>query len=345
MNPFASYKAINAKLHSRHKAFLSSQEWDKMLDYKTVSQVSEFLIKKYGYSEVIDSNQIKEMHRTELEVDLNHYCVVEIEKMLYYFSGSYKNFFKVLLMKFEIEDLLIILRAIARDEDRSELAKHFIHSEKHTKLQYNKLIECQNMTQFVELLKDTPYYEPLKTMTQEDALKREFHMEMKLNILYFKILMEKAKKLEPKDCRIVEQIIGFKIDYLNIQWIYRAIKYYDISREEILIYSLVGGQKITYNRLKKLAYTTSMQDFKRLAKQYFGEDLFDEDEDVFLEKKAEKLLYKLIKKEKGSENIGLPIAYIYSLNMEIKDLIAVAEGIRYGLPKEEIKKYLVYTIL
>lgn len=344
MNPFASYKAINAKLHSRHRAFLTGQEWDKMLECKTIPQVSDFLIKKYGYKDILDSSQTKDMHREDLEVNLNHYCVLEIEKMLYYFSGDYKNFFRVLLMKYEIEDLLIILRAVARDEDKTGLAKHFVHSEKYTKLNYARLLDCQNMGQFIESLKGTPYYEPLRTMTQEDAIKREFHMEMKLNILYYKTLMERAKKLRKRDCKVAQHIIGFKIDYLNVQWIYRAMKYYDISREEILIYSLVGGQKLTYNRLKKLAYTTSMQDFKRLAKQYLGEDLFSIEDDVFLEKRAENLLYQLVKKEKGSDDIGLPLAYMYSIMMEIKDLIAVTEGIRYGLPKEEIKKYLVYAM-
>lgn len=344
MNPFASYKAINSKLHTRHRAFLTDQEWDKMLDFKTVPQVIEFLVKKYGYGEVIDSSQSKDMHRTELEVNLNHYCVIEIEKMLYYFSGSYKEFFKTMLMKYEIADLLIILRSVAREEERSELSKHFIHSEKHSLINYNKLIDCQSLPQFIEALKGTPYYESLKTMTQEDALTREFHMEMKLNLLYFRLLMERAKKLKKKDYLVAKRIIGFKIDYLNIQWIYRAIKYYNISREEILIYSLVGGNRLDYKRLKKLAYTTSMQEFKRLAKQFLGEDLFDGEEDVLLETKAEKCLYKLIKKEKGSDDIGLSLAYMYSLGMEIKDLIAVTEGIRYDLPKEEIKKYLVYTM-
>lgn len=343
MNPFASYNAINAKLHSRHKAFLNGQEWEKILECKAVPQVIEFLVKKYGYKEVIDSSQ-KDMRRTELEVNLNHYCVIEIEKILYYFSGSYKDFFKTLLIKFEIEDLLIILRAIARDENKSQLSKRFIHSQQYTELDYERLLDCQSVSQFVEALKDTVYYEPLKTITQEDVITREFHMEMKLTLLYYKLLIERGKKLRKSDFKVVENLVGMEIDYLNVQWIYRAIKYYNISREEILIYSLAGGKRLNYNRLKKLIYTTTLEDFKRLVTQYLREDLFGEQDDVFLAKRADRLLFQKIKKEKGRDNIALPLAYMYNLNMEIKDLIAVTEGIRYGLPREEIKKYLVYTM-
>lgn len=342
MNSFACYGAVNTKLHARRRALLNQSDWNKMLDFKNVKEVIEFLKKKYGYKEVIPATSTEEVHRGELEVALNQYVIYEIEKILYYFSGPYKEFFKTLLMRYEIDNLQLILRTIARDEETDEVKERFVYSEKYRLVSYDKLLSSRSVMQFVENLKGTPYYEILKTTTQEDLTKREFHMEMKLNILFYRLLTEKAKRLNEEDRKIAEDMVGTEIDYLNIQWIYRATKYFDISREEILIYSIPGGRKISFARLKELIYTKNLEEFKRLAENYLGYALFDENNDISLEIATDKMIYQLVKNLKDNENIEMPLAYIYRMGIEVKELIAVTEGIRYELPKEEIKKFLVY---
>lgn len=343
MNAYASYNAINSKLHTRKKTLLTRADWNKVLDYTTVGQFTEFLKKRYGYNIHLEQNKVDEIHRGELEVMLQSYVVFEIEKMLHYFSGPYKDFIKMLLLQYDIYDLQLILRAIAREESINDLQRHFVHSKKYTDVTYDKLIASQTVTQFVEALKGTIFYEDLKTITQEDVIKREFHMEMKLHILYYKILMKKAEKLNAKDYAIVKKIIGLKIDCLNIQWIYRATKYYDISREEIMIYSLPGGN-ISYNGLKKLVYAKSSNEFEQLATKYLGKDVFSTRGDTLLERNMDTVIFENIHKISEEDSIALLLRYIFVLEIEVEDLIAVTEGIRYGLDKDEIKKYLVYTI-
>ncbi|MEG0013284.1 MAG: V-type ATPase subunit [Cellulosilyticaceae bacterium] len=343
MSSFACYGAINTKLHARRRALLDTSDWNKMMDFKSVKEVIEFLKKKHGYKEIIPAANTEEMHRGELEVALNQYVVYEIEKILYYFSGPYKEFFKILLMKYEIDNLQLILRTIARGEEVVEVKEHFVYSAKYGVVSYDKLLASRSVIQFVENLKGTPYYEVLKTTTQEDLTTREFDMEMKLNILFYRLLIEKAKQLNEEDKKIAEDMIGTEIDYLNVQWIYRATKYFDISREEILIYSIPGGRKISFARLKGLIYTKTLEEFEKLAEKYLGYALFQQSDDISLEKAIDKRIYQLIKNLKDDENITMPLAYIYRMEIEVKELIAVTEGIRYELTKEEIKKFLVYT--
>ncbi|MEF9960213.1 MAG: V-type ATPase subunit [Niameybacter sp.] len=343
MNVYASYNAINSKIHTRKKTLLKRDDWNKVLDYTTVAQFTEFLKKRYGYGVHLEHNKIEDMHRGELEVMLQRYVVGEIEKLLHYFSGPYKDFIKILLLQYDISDLQLILRAIARNESINDLQRHFVHSETHTHLAYDKLIGSQSVSQFVEGLKGSLFYEDLKTMTQEDVVTREFHMEMKFYLLYYRELMKKAKKLSANDYSIVKQIIGLKIDCLNIQWIYRAMKYYDISKEEIMVYSLPGGN-VSYNSLKKLVYAKSLGEFETLAEKHLKDNVFDQRGDMLLERNMDTVLYQIIHKVNDENSIALALRYIFVLEIETQDLIAVTEGIRYGLDKEEIKKYLVYTL-
>lgn len=344
MNPFASYYAMNTKLHTRRRAMFHEYEWNQILDFTTVAQLTDFLKTKYGYSQHLEKSHVEEVHRTELELVLYRYIVSEIEKMMHYFSGKYKAFFELLLMKYEIYDLQLLVREIAREEEMVGVEGRFVHSKKYSQIDYEKLLTSRTIPQFIENLKDTIYYESLKTITQEDAITREFHMEMKLYMVYYKQLIGKADQLLEKDQKIAHTVIGKKIDLLNIQWMYRATKYYDISKEEILIYSLPGGN-ISYNKLKKLIYTKSLEEFKQLANKNLHFPLFEEGkEDTLLVRNMDLAMYQTATKVRDPKSIAMPLGYIYQLEIEIDDLIAVTEGIRYGMPKEEIQEYLVFTL-
>lgn len=345
MNPFASYRAINTKIHSKKRTLLPKNEWSRLSSAKNVPQVIDYLKKKEGYKELFANNKNSDLHRSELEIILDQYCVKEIEEMLHYFSGSYKEFFKTFLMEYEILDLDLILRTIAREESMVGIEKLFVHSEKWAQADYHKLTSSKNLSQFVEALKGSCYYGALKTMSEGDLVKREFHMEMKLYLLYYSLLNEKMQCLNKKDQVIARKYIGTKIDLLNAQWIYRANKYYDISPEEILIYSLPNGNKLTYSKLKQLSYISNIEECKKLIEKYLTYPLFKDNNDAFLDCMSDRYLYKFAQQmAKDDETIASSLAYISMIGIEMNDLIALTEGVRYALPENELSKYLVHSI-
>lgn len=345
MNPFAAYRAINTKIHGKKRSLLPKTEWAKLAALQNVSQVIDYLKKQESYKAVFATCKNNDLHRSDLEILLDRYCVREIEEMLHYFSGSYKDFFSTFLMEYEILDLDLILRTIAREESMAGIEELFVHSEKWASADYHKLINCKNVAQFVEALKGSSYYLAIKTLTQEDLSKREFHMEMKLYMLYYSILGEKMERLEKKDQKIARLFIGTKIDFLNAQWLYRAIKYYDISPEEILIYSLPNGNKLTYRKLKQLSYIKNVDECKRLIEKYLNYPLFKDNNDAFLDCMSDRYLYKFaLKMAKDDETIASSLSYINLIGIETNDLIALTEGVRYELPENELSKYLVHSI-
>lgn len=345
MNPFAAYYAVNTKVHAKKRFLLSDKEWKKLAEYQDVKQITEFLKKKENYRSLIERIKTDELRRTDLEVILDYYVAEEIEDLLHYFSGAYKEFFKTFLMEYDILDIELIIRRISRNESLEDVERFFTHSKKYGLDIYNKLTSCKNVMQCVETLKGTPYYEALKTMSDEDVTKREFHMEMKLYIMLYKLLLERADKLESQDRKIAHELIGTKVDFINAQWIYRAAKYYHISPEEMLIYSLPGGYKLNYSRLKELSYARSIKELKEKSEKYLGYNLFKDDQDVFIDQRTDKYLYDFaVRRLTDEENIAAPIAYLLLLGVEVNDMIALTECIRYALPQDELKKYLVHTI-
>jgi len=337
MNPYMAYEAVNTKILTKKSRILDEKKFEKILECNTVEQVTEFIKSKYGFNIIINHD----LHRDELETLLNRYEVMDIESLLHYFSGPYKDFLQVPLMEFEITDLVIILRKVAGSEGMNGIEKHFIHSEKYSSLPYGKLASSTSVLQFIENLKNTPYYNFLKTVTDSDVVKREFHIEMKLQLLLYKTLLNKAEKLNESDRQAANEMIGTKIDFLNVQWIYRAKKYYDISPDQILIYSLQGGKKLSFDRLKKLCYAKSIEEIQLLSNKFLRYDIFTTSNELDIERNIDNYIYTFAKKIKCQGTIGSALSYIYMLDIVVKELITITEGIRYKLPKEQLKQYLI----
>ena len=338
-----AYEAVNTKIITKKSQILDEKKLEKIIQCNTVEQVTEFLKNKYNLKQIIDDTKSRELHRDDLETLLNRYWVLEIEDILHYFSGPYKDFLQIYLMNFEISDLVMILRKIVKGDDMAGVEKHFVHSENYSSLPFSKLAASKSVLQFIENLKSTQYYSFLKTVTDNDVVKREFHIEMKLQLLLYKTLINKSEKMKPIDREAANEIIGLKIDFLNVQWIYRAKKFYDISPEEMLIYSLQGGKRLSFNRLKKLCYSKSIDEVKQLSNRYLRYSIFITDNDLNIEKNIDNYLYEYVKNRECQGDIGTALSYIYMLGIVVKDLITVTEGIRYKLPKDRLKQYLVHS--
>lgn len=344
MNNTFRYAAISSKLKVRKRAFLSKEDYENVIRFNNITQMTQFLKDRVDFKEGFQDISNANIHRGDLEIILHRYEVSEVEKIINYFSGHYREFFKIMLIEYEILDLQLILQTIAKNIDLTYIKNHFVHSKKYSKLNYDELLGAKTVPQFVDQLRGSIYYAPLKTLTQEDAVRREFHMEMKLYVLYYKELMKKANKLSPVDSHIATNMIGILIDCINIQWIYRATKYYQISPEEILIYVLPEGDKISFKKLKKLCYTHSIDEFKSKAQKYLAYPIFKEEDDTLLERTIDRYLYTHYLKNTDSKNIGICLGYIYELLLQVKELIRITECIRYGYTEEQKIKYLVRTI-
>lgn len=344
MNTYMAYEAINTKILTRESRIFDKEKLEMIMKCTTVAQVAEVFKNNYGLSHIIEEAKIQELHRGDLLTLLNRFKVHEIEDLLHYFSGPYKDFLKVFLMESEIHDLVLILRKIARGEIPGEVRDHFIHSESYSILQYDKLELSKTVPQFIENLRNTPYYNALKTTTDNVVVEHEFHIEMKLQSLFYRTIIKKAEKLDKEDKETVDEIVGMIIDLLNAQWIYRAKKYYGILPEQILVYCLQNGQKLNFAKLEKLSYSKSVDEMKKLVNSFLRYNLFVSDNGFAIEKNMENYKIEYLRKKKFPGKIGFILSYIYLLDSVIKEFITITEGIRYNLPKEQLEQYLVWPV-
>ncbi|MTI48774.1 V-type ATPase subunit [Sporosalibacterium faouarense] len=348
MGSVKDFAAINTKIRALKGKMLDEKDYLKLISKKSVPEIAEYLKNNTYYTDVLKDEDIKNIHRNRLELLFKKHIIIQFEKILHHFTGEYRKLFKILFMRYEIEDLKLYIRALSRGESLEEVKKLVLYSGIYSSIDHDLLITSKSISEFVRNLKGTIYYDGLKGYQDEQGSKLTFYLEMNLDILYFTKLYEQAGSLDKKNEKILKELLGKNIDLLNLEWIYRGIKFYKLSPEELINYTLNGGYSLSFNDIKNLCYSKDEKELiERMINSQYG-FLFDNEDtlDLFMERRIERYLYFqfLGYYRKERMNITQSIAYIHLLEYEIRDIISITEAIRYDLDKSQVKSYLVRKI-
>lgn len=341
------FAAINTKIRVLNGNLLTDEDFINLFKCKSIEELASYLRENTNYEVILKEVNINNIHRRELEQLIKAYVLFQYEKLLHYFNGEYKKLFRSIFMRYEIEDLKLYLRVLSKGEDIEKLVNHTVYPAKFRVLNYEKLSSSKDIEEFVENLSGTIYYEILKPYLRKEDRRLLFYMEMNLDRFYFQTIKKQGLKLDKLDSKMFEDFLGKNIDLLNLEWIYRGIKYYKLLPEELINYTIEGGYKYNFKDIREFCYLEEDKFIEKVLNSKYN-FLFDtqQDVDLFMERRIERYIYfQFIELyRKGKMDITVAMAYIHLLEYEMRDLYSTIEAIRYGLDLNEGKKYLVRKI-
>lgn len=345
MGTFAQFAAVNTKIKILQRDFLKDDDYLKMLDARDVDEVVRYLKEHTCYGVLLKDEDTGAVRINKLELVFRTHILKRYEALIHYLVDQYRFLFRVIFMRYEIENLKMIVRAVSRKEDLAPLVDSFYRSTVIPQLDYQQLIMAKSMDELVHYLQNTPYHKVLAPYVGESPNRLLFYVEMSLDRVYFKKLAGAVRKLQLDDKALVSELLGKNTDILNIQWIYRGLKYYHISPEELFNYSLPSGYMLTLTTLRDLCYSADENDLIGKLKKTRYAFLFQEEDDFerFMEIGMERYLFSLLKTldRKSFMTILPTIIYIHRLEFEMRDLFSLLEAKKFGLSAEDIKHFLV----
>lgn len=347
MPAIIQYPAINAKLKALSSNMLKEKDFQNLIELNSVQEAFNYLYNNTYYQKYLEDFSGQEIHRRQLELKLKKSLVLSEDFFKKYLSSDLKKFTEHYLKKFEIEDLKIILRTILMENEEDYLSDNLIYIDRNKKIDFNNLIQASSYSELQEVLKELYYAEVLDEFAEQyQKNKNLFQIEMTLDFHYFSQLNKLAAKLSNKDQKYFNEIIGSHIDLLNIQWVYRIKRYYNLSSGEILNYIIPFHFKITREELQNMSQVNNPKDLVKHISYAPYQKLLEnaiKDENNIFERFFLNYIFKKLQQIKTESffTISNILAYLFLREYELRDIITIIEGIRYSLPNDRINNFLI----
>lgn len=347
MSNLARFAAVNTKIKTIETEFLTKKDFRNLLEQKSIADIAKYLKSNTAYKEVLENVDVSQLHRGHLESLVKQRMLLNIDRIIHYFSGQYKSFINTLYAKYEIDELKGVARAVYNGMDTKSY-RNDVFIGKYSKVDEEQVFNAKYIRDIISAFEGTAFYRYLEPLLDNNVHESPFRFEMVLDASYYEILSKEWRGLDKQDVEVLEKAQGIIADLLNIQWIYRGIKFYKLSPEELLNYTIHLGHRLSKEFLKDLCYSKSLDEFYAMAAETRYSFLFKKDEttDIFMERRLERHIYfELRSVERNNPMTIITVFnYIYFLEMEIRDIISVIELVRYGVSSEEAQKYLIIDL-
>jgi V/A-type H+-transporting ATPase subunit C len=348
MGRVENFAAVNTKVKALEGKFLTKRQFTHLIDCNSFRDALSFLKEDTRYGDILEGYNVDELHRGQLEIILKKHYIRNFTKLMHYLNDDYKKLLKIIFIRFEVEDIKIILRGKYIGRNKEELAELLTYRCPLSTVDYDKLLEGNDVGEVADKLKGTTYYKHIYNLVKDVEKEGLFRLEMALDFVYFINLRKYIKKIPMEDRKAIEKINGIYADLLNIQWIFRGIKYYRLNPEILFNYTIYDGYKLKKGDIKELCYSTDLKSFYSKVnntpyKEVFNRSNFQE---YLLEKEILAFLKKVYVRYNSEfkMNISVVLSYLELAQLECRDIITIVENKRYSQQSEEIMQFITATV-
>lgn len=344
MRDVMRYSGIVTKVAAMRAKLLKQQDYKTLASMNTVTDIIEYLRTTKSYGNLIERMDESLYHRGNIEKILVQSLYDDYSRLYRFADMQQKEFLKIFIKRYEVELIEYCLRIVFNHYNKPfDLNYKRPFFDKYSDLRIEQLITAQNIDQLVDHLKNTEYYTPLQRI-REAGSTRLLDYDLALDLYYFNVMWKIRKKIGGKgDQEMIKKELGTKVDLLNLQWIYRAKKYYHMSAPDIYNLLIPISYRVKDQELKELAETPSAEEFLKQCSDTFYGHKYQLDRENSIEVITNQCLERILKTAYRNHPYSLASIYQYFFlkEEEIYKITTALECIRYGLSERETLQYLM----
>lgn len=343
MGNLMSYSGIVTKIHAMKAKLLTEQDFETISGFGNVPEVIEYLKNTPAYAEYIGQMDISLYHRGNVEKIL-YQSLYDDYSRIFRFSGmKQKKFLKEYWKRYEVDLINYCFRIVFNHYDVPfdvEYKKRFF--DRYSQISVDRLITSRNTEELVENLRDTEYYAPLKRISEYEHATL-FDFDLALVLYYYSTMWKKGKRLlDGKEKEIFQRDFGSRVDMLNIQWIYRAKKYYHMLPPDIYSLTLPFHYRLTVEEFRGLVEAPTVEELRHKMEETYYARKYHFDDERTMEHRCAEIMRHLytVDWRNNPYSIASINTYLFLKEEEINKLTTALECIRYGLSRAETLAYL-----
>ena len=343
MGNLLAYSGIVTKLRAMEAKLLKPENFEEIASLQSVPDVVNYLRENSSYAYVLDLLDESRLHRGDIEKILTRQLYHEYSKIYRFCGLKQREFLSLYVKRYEIGlinyCLRIVINRYAEPFDLNYKKEFF---DKYTQISIDKLITSRTTDELIDNLKGTEYYEPLRRLRDNPSVTL-FDYDLTLSQYNLSTLWKNRKKiLRKNELELYTRVCGSKIDLLNLQWIYRAKKYYSMQPANIYTLLVPIHYKISAGQVKEMIEAPGIEEFEALLQNTSYAKHYDFGHQLTIEQMYTECLDRLYKAErrKNPYSIAAINTYLFLKEEELRKLTTALECIRYGLSSGETLAYI-----
>ena len=343
MGNVMTYSGITVKIRAMQAKLLKDGDYEQIASMRSVPEVTEFLKEKPAYEKYLEEMDSTLYHRGNVEKILYQSLFDDYSRIFRFGGPQQKQFLKTYWKRYEVDVINYCLRIVFNHyQIPFDLDYKKEYFDRYSQISIDALVTSKNVEQLVDNLAETEYYEPLKKIREMETATL-FDYDMALELYYFTTLWKRQKRLlKGKELKLYARDCGTKIDLLNLQWVYRAKKYYHMLPPDIYSLTIPIHYRLSVKEYKTLVETPSLEEFLRQAENTWYARKYDFGDGRTMEQTYKDCLRHLYLADRRQNpySVASIYTYLYLKEEEIDKLTTALECIRYGLPRSETLAYM-----
>ena len=326
------------RTHAWMQELLSPEVMRLLIDAKNLSEIVAILTPT-EYGEYI---VLQELNAENLKLAYNEVLSKRIARILGTAIEGNIDYFKAYLRKYEIENIIRILRFKVSETPRSEIEKYLFHFSV-TKFDLEPLLTAENIDQAIVELEHTPYAFPEDILELYQEFNTTLPLESHLKKIYYLNLLDALKHLPAQDRSYIEGIIKSSVDIENCS-IAIASFVYGYSPELVERLLIPYTRKISMANLRKTVYASRAEEILGYLSPYreIVKELLHKNDIIatILSRRQIRSLYRKMYVHIAS-SISYVLMYLSYSEDEWRDLSYLTFALQYNIPHEEKERYLI----
>lgn len=343
MGNVMTYSGITVKIRAMQAKLLKDGDYEQIASMRSVPEVTEFLKEKPAYEKYLVEMDSTLYHRGNVEKILYQSLFDDYSRIFRFGGPQQKQFLKTYWKRYEVDVINYCLRIVFNHyQIPFDLDYKKEYFDRYSQISIDALVASKNVEELVDNLAGTEYYEPLKKIREMETATL-FDYDMALELYYFTTLWKRQKRLlKGKELKLYARDCGTKIDLLNLQWVYRAKKYYHMLPPDIYSLTIPIHYRLSVKEYKTLVETPSLEEFLRQAENTWYARKYDFGDGRTMEQTYKDCLRHLYLADRRQNpySVASIYTYLYLKEEEIDKLTTALECIRYGLPRSETLAYM-----
>lgn len=336
------YCAVSAKLKAMYGRRLKREDFEALLQKKSVSQICAALKLSEAYGAAFASMEEPEVHRGEIERTLERCFYEEYARLYSFVDAKKRDLLRLWLIRRETDVINEALRHIFNGgrNDEVEVSPFF---RRHSGIDVDALAKAKSLGEAADACAGTAYRDVL--LRAEKAGSETFSIAMTLDRDYFMRAKKAAQRyLDGEEQRIFTSLYEESAELLNVMWIYRGKKYFGFDAELIYTYLLPLYRRIKPEETAAMVSAPDAETVAAIAAKTpagvlfsgLAEGIFPEE--IYRREKA-RLSRRMLRD--NPDTMAAVFAYLNLKELEIKTITMIIEAVRYGHNPDAARRHIM----